>query len=30
MIGFILGVFVGACAGFFLCVILTVGKRADD
>lgn len=30
MIGFIIGIFVGAPAGFLLCAILTTGKRADD
>lgn len=30
MIGFIIGIFVGASAGFLLCGILTAGKRADE
>lgn len=30
MIGFIIGLFVGGAGGFFLCALLTVGKRADE
>lgn len=30
MTSFIIGIFVGAPAGFFLAALLTVGERADD
>lgn len=30
MTGFIIGIFIGAPAGFFLAALLTVGKRADE